>query len=65
MEFCEDKHFGVHALLDAEYTLCGVAFDLNIEDEDIEAIPVSTNKKIVTCQLCIKYIKACRELRFK
>ena len=63
--FVEDAEFGVHAMVNSEFTLCGVAFDLSAVEENEGAIPRPTNKKTVTCDFCIQYIETCRGLRFK
>lgn len=64
-KFVEDR-YGVHALKDGEFTLCGVVADINEDDTgNLDEIPEETHKRVVTCPLCIAYIKACRGLRFK
>lgn len=70
------KEFGegngcVHLMsaLNAEYTLCGDAFDVYAGSDGKESGVTEdiskTNKKVVTCPRCIAEIENCRGVRIK
>jgi len=46
---------------DAEYTLCGLAFDCEIEHEGIEQI--ETREEKINCKVCASIIMGCKQVR--
>lgn len=50
--------------VDIEYTLCGMAFDCNIDNDDAELISQKENG-IVTCLTCCRIITALRNFPAK
>ena len=65
-EFTENFD-GVHLMspLNSEYSLCGDAFDIHSSGDSDSGDLISTNKRTVTCEQCIKVIEACRGVRVK
>lgn len=67
----EPKHLfyesseGVHLQmeLNAEYSLCGIAFDNGSESDGEDLL--RTDKTVVTCKNCIEVIKSCRGVKIK
>lgn len=56
---------GVNPIGSAEYTLCGIACDAHISENDpsLESVPLTGNH--VTCETCILVIEASRKLRIR
>ena len=68
LQYGENKD-GVHFMNpdNAEYTLCGDAFDIGSEidyDDSVENVSY-TKKNIITCERCIFIIKACKKVKIK
>lgn len=63
-EFSENKE-GVHLMsgLNAEYSVCGMAFDAGSTNDNEDGDLIKTDKKIVTCPNCIIEIKNCRNVK--
>lgn len=61
-EFIEaDGEVHVTSPIQAEYTLCGDAFDLGSDEAGYGWVP--TRRRTVTCQKCAAIIRGCRGLR--
>lgn len=57
---------GVHVIHPhlGDFTLCGDSFDIGVTQDDAPSLK-QTNKKVVTCPLCILIIKGCKNIKFK
>jgi len=64
MKIYGENNKGVHLMsaLNAEYTLCGDAYDGGSEFEaDGQTDVLDTNKRVVTCESCAIEIRNCRK----